>query len=65
MAWPDSLLDIDPLSREHVRDVNHAEAQFWANSEGWRLDDSTNILGFECGGQQWVLEVRAWMLLCV
>lgn len=41
-----------------VSKVNEAEAQYWSLSKGWRLDDSTRILGFDCGGQQWVLEVR-------
>ena len=30
---------------------------YWKMSEGWRFADSTEILGFDCGGSQWVLEV--------
>eukprot|EP00435_Cladocopium_sp_Y103_P063792 s424_g25.t1 len=36
--------------------VNGAEAEFWRLSTGERIADSTQILGFECGGVQWVLE---------
>lgn len=37
--------------------VNNAEAEFWRRSQGTRVDYSDKILGFECGGQQWVNEV--------
>lgn len=37
--------------------VNKAEAEFWRRSQGTRVDYSDKILGFECGGQQWVNEV--------
>lgn len=50
------LLVMDPLNAQHVARVNKAEAEFWRLSEGERIDDSTAILGFECGGSQWVLE---------
>ncbi len=40
-----------------MKKVNQAEAEFWKNSHGTRIDDSTNILGFDCGGEQWVMEV--------
>lgn len=40
-----------------VGQVNAAEAEFWRRSQGTRLDYSDRILGFECGGQQWVNEV--------
>eukprot|EP00605_Chrysophyceae_sp_TOSAG23-4_P002547 GSChrysophyteH1.ASY1.ANO1.2812.1 assembled CDS len=53
----DELLDLAPLDTQHIRAVNAAEADFWKKSCGMRLDDSTNILGFDCGGEQWVLEV--------
>ena len=33
-----------------------AEAQFWKRSEGYRLGPTDQLLGFDCGGQQWVLE---------
>jgi L-galactono-1,4-lactone dehydrogenase len=50
------LLVIDPLNPDHVARVNSAEAEFWKLSSGERIADSTEILGFECGGVQWVLE---------
>jgi len=50
------LLELDPLNPKHVAQVNQAEAEFWKLSEGERVADSTAILGFECGGAQWVLE---------
>jgi L-galactono-1,4-lactone dehydrogenase len=52
----EKLLVIDPLNPEHVAKVNAAEAEFWKLSAGERIADSTEILGFECGGVQWVLE---------
>merc|ERR1712087_673924 len=53
----DALLAIAPLDTEHVKQVNAAEAQFWQRSRGYRIDWSDKLLGFECGGQQWVSEV--------
>lgn len=53
----DALLALSPLDKEHVIAVNKAEAEFWKNSQGYRVDWSDRILGFECGGQQWVSEV--------
>ena len=53
----DMLLDIAPLDLSHVKKVNQAEASFWEKSVGERVDDSTNILGFDCGGEQFVFEV--------
>jgi len=52
----EKLLVIDPLNPEHVARVNAAEAEFWKLSSGERIANSTEILGFECGGVQWVLE---------
>ncbi|PKI42036.1 hypothetical protein CRG98_037489 [Punica granatum] len=52
----DKLLALDPLNKEHVRKVNQAEAEFWKKSEGYRVGWSDEILGFDCGGQQWVSE---------
>ena len=46
----DILLDIAPLDVSHIRRVNAAEAAFWAKSSGVRVADSTEILGFDCGG---------------
>lgn len=54
---PIQLLFLAPTSVAHVRRVNVAEAEFWKRSEGYRLASSDRILGFECGGQQWVFEV--------
>ena len=34
-----------------------AEAEYWRRSEGYRVGWSDQLLGFDCGGQQWVLEV--------
>jgi L-galactono-1,4-lactone dehydrogenase len=42
---------------QHVKKVNEAEAEYWKTCEGSRVADSTDILGFDCGGQQLVLEV--------
>ena len=52
----DKLLALDPLNRDHVIQVNQAEAEFWRKSEGYRVGWSDEILGFDCGGQQWVSE---------
>ncbi|GMI79632.1 L-galactono-1,4-lactone dehydrogenase [Hibiscus trionum] len=52
----DKLLSLDPLNKDHVMKVNHAEAEFWRKSEGYRVGWSDEILGFDCGGQQWVSE---------
>lgn len=53
----DALLDLAPLDPSWVGRVNAAEANYWKASEGYRKGGSTEILGFDCGGQQWVLEV--------
>ncbi|OAY43281.1 L-galactono-1,4-lactone dehydrogenase, mitochondrial [Manihot esculenta] len=52
----DKLLALDPLNKNHVIKINHAEAEFWRKSEGYRVGWSDEILGFDCGGQQWVSE---------
>lgn len=52
----DMLLAIAPLDVKHVRAVNAAEAEFWTLSTGTRVDDSINVLGFDCGGEQFVFE---------
>ncbi|KAI6696895.1 hypothetical protein NL676_017014 [Syzygium grande] len=52
----DKLLALDPLNKDHVIKVNEAEAEFWKKSEGYRVGWSDEILGFDCGGQQWVSE---------
>ena len=33
-----------------------AEAAYWQRSEGYKVGWSDELLGFDCGGQQWVLE---------
>lgn len=53
----DILLYKAPLDPRWVAKVNAAEAEFWRRSEGLRVGWSDEILGFECGGQQWVQEV--------
>ena len=52
----DQLLGIAPLDLSHIKKVNAAEAEFWKASQGTRLGDSTDILGFDCGGEQLVME---------
>ncbi|KAG6671166.1 hypothetical protein I3843_Q011200 [Carya illinoinensis] len=52
----DKLLALDPLNKDHIIKVNQAEAEFWKKSEGYRVGWSDEILGFDCGGQQWVSE---------
>jgi L-galactono-1,4-lactone dehydrogenase len=53
----DILLAHDPLNPTWVSEVNKAEAEFWKGNEGVRVGWSDEILGFDCGGQQWVFEV--------
>lgn len=53
----DRLVDISPLDTQHITAVNQAEADVWKNSQGVREGKSDEILGFDCGGQQWVLEM--------
>ncbi|KAI9209336.1 uncharacterized protein BJ171DRAFT_115796 [Polychytrium aggregatum] len=56
-ALRDAMYMADPLNVELVRRVNEAAAEYWTRSEGTRTDWSDQILGFDCGGQQWVSEV--------
>jgi len=51
------LLDIAPSSLAHVQQVNAAEAAYWEACAGTREAGSVEVLGFDCGGEQWVLEV--------
>ncbi|KAG7671357.1 hypothetical protein Ndes2437B_g03998 [Nannochloris sp. 'desiccata'] len=53
----DALLAVAPLDSNWVAAVNAAEAEVWKRSAGTRSGWSDEILGFDCGGQQWVLEV--------
>merc|ERR1712146_90795 len=48
---------LDPLNYSHVAKVNAIEGRYYASGRGDRIADSTDVLGFDCGGQQWVLEV--------
>ena len=52
----DELIKMDPLSLDHIVQVNQAEAEFWHRSQGVDVADSSLKLNFECGGQQWVNE---------
>ena len=47
----DALLAFDPLSMDHVKRVNKAEAEFWRRSEGYQTKPSDQLLQFDCGGQ--------------
>lgn len=53
----DRLYDIDPTNHKHVAIVNSIEAKYYASLRGYRIDTSTQLLSFNCGGPQWVLEV--------
>ena len=53
----DALLDMNPLDTAHIKTVNAAEGGYWKSTEGERIADSTDVLGFDCGGQQLVVEV--------
>nr|XP_024393620.1 L-galactono-1,4-lactone dehydrogenase, mitochondrial-like [Physcomitrium patens]PNR41397.1 hypothetical protein PHYPA_018800 [Physcomitrium patens] len=52
----DKVLGFDPLNAAHVNKVNQVESEYWKKSEGIRVGWSDEILGFDCGGQQWVSE---------
>ncbi|KAK9839195.1 hypothetical protein WJX81_000695 [Elliptochloris bilobata] len=53
----DRLIAVNPLDRDWIARVNQADAEHWRRSEGYRVGWSDQLLGFDCGGQQWVLEV--------
>lgn len=53
----DELLALDPLEPRWVARVNAAEAAYWAAAAGARVGPVHTILGFDCGGEQWVSEV--------
>ena len=44
------------LTAEKVKDLNAVELEFWKRAQGSRVAPSTEVLGFDCGGQQWVFE---------
>jgi hypothetical protein len=53
----DKVLAAAPLDPEHVKRVNRCEAEFWKKSVGVTgVDSSDKVLGFDCGGSQWVDE---------
>jgi len=52
----ENILRHDVLNTDHVRQLNEAEAEFWRSVKG-RQGPSNDLLGFECGGQQLVLEM--------
>jgi len=49
--YRDILLDINPLDLDHVKNVNKAEAEYWKQNQQSKIDDSINILGYDCGGE--------------
>jgi len=51
------LLGAAPLDAGWVAAVNAAEAAHWARAAGGRAGWSDDMLGFDCAGAQWVLEV--------
>jgi L-galactono-1,4-lactone dehydrogenase len=54
----DAVLSLDPLDLALVKQVNAAEAEYWRRTSGRvRQGWSDAILGFDCGGAQWVSEV--------
>lgn len=54
----DILLAFNPLNTNHIKTVNQAEANFWkSRSNTTQIKPSDQLLQFDCGGQQWVLEV--------
>ena len=61
------LLNAAPLDAAWVATVNAAEAALWRLSQGGRAGWSDQMLGFDCAGPQWVLEVAmpAGTLECV
>lgn len=53
----EKMLAMNPLDKKHVIRVNEAEKQFWKRSQGFRVGFSDDIIGFDCGDQQYVEEV--------
>jgi len=52
----DELLKADFDNVEHIKKVNAAEAAFWKSIDGIAIGRSDQLLHFDCGGQQLVLE---------
>ena len=40
----DALIALAPLDKQHIVEVNRAEAEFWKRSEGYRVDWSDKVL---------------------
>ena len=53
----DMLLAVNPLDVHTIRRINRAEEEYWKSAQMVRVDDSARVLGFDCGGQQLVLEI--------
>ena len=53
----DLLIALNPLSKTHLTNVNKAELEFWRKNQGIIIAPSSEILSFDCGGQQLVFEV--------
>lgn len=56
----DKLLQYNPLDVEHVKLVNQAEAEYWSSiamNKPETRGKSEEIIGFPCGGKQWVWEI--------
>ena len=52
------LLSAAPIDAKWVERVNSAEAAYWSSAVGSRAGWSDELLGFDCGGSQWVAEVE-------
>ena len=52
----DTLYAIDPLNPEWIKLINQADADYWSQSQGYRVGTGDELLEFDCGGQQLVLE---------
>jgi len=48
---------ISPPTVQNISFVNELEARYWKANMGSRVNRSSNILGFDCGGHQLVSEV--------
>lgn len=52
------ILESGPLDRALVQECNEAEAAYYRSTQGiTKIDFSDRVLGFDCGGQQWVYEL--------
>ncbi|KAI8814528.1 hypothetical protein BJ742DRAFT_266386 [Cladochytrium replicatum] len=53
----DKMYMASPTDANLVARINAASAEYWKLSQGTRIGWSDEILGFDCGAQQWVSEV--------